>query len=199
MRILILYVHPSLDSFCGRVLTATRSALAEAGHEVEVADLYRERFNPALIQADFAQFARQPMPADVLREQARIERNDALIVIAPIWWYQFPAMLKGWIDRVFSEGWAFTDSHSRSAPATLRLRHVLVLASAGGNPKTYDKYGYRQAIAALWDTGIWGYCGIDTTTHFFWEIQPPEMSPPELERRAAEARDVVTRFVHRLS
>jgi NAD(P)H dehydrogenase (quinone) len=198
MQVLILYVHPNIDGFCGQLLSTARSALAEAGHLVEVADLYRESFNPALMPADYAQFSGQPMPPDVLREQARIERNDALIVIAPIWWYQFPAMLKGWIDRVFCEGWAFADSHSRSAPPMLRLRNVLVIASAGGKPATYNKYGYRQGITALWDRGIWNYCGIEPTTHFLWGIQPRQMSASELEQRAAEAGDVVTRFVNQL-
>jgi NAD(P)H dehydrogenase (quinone) len=195
MHVLILYVHPTLEGFCGQILTKVTTALSEAGHEVEVGDLYREGFNPALMPADYAQFSGQPMPPDVLREQTRIERNDALVVISPIWWYQFPAMLKGWIDRVFSEGWAFSDSLSRTAPPTLRLRNVLVIASAGGVPSTYEKYGYRQGIAALWDKGIWGYCGIEPITHFLWGIQPRQMSALDKERLAAEARDAVTRFV----
>jgi NAD(P)H dehydrogenase (quinone) len=199
MRFLILYVHPKTDGFCGELLAVARSALMSAGHDVEVGDLYSERFNPAFGTADYAQFSVQPMPTDVLREQARIERNDALIVIAPIWWYQFPAMLKGWIDRVFSEGWAFADSHSRSTEPTFRLRHVLVLASAGGSPATYEKYGYRQGIEALWDTGIWGYCGIKTTSGFLWEVRPREMNVQALQRYREQATELVTQFAVTLS
>jgi NAD(P)H dehydrogenase (quinone) len=195
---LILYVHPRRDSFCSRVLSVTRAWLQDQGHEVEVADLYAEGFNPAMIAEDFAQFASEPMPDDVLREQARVDRNDAMIVIAPVWWWQYPAMLKGWIDRVFTEGWAFTDSRAPNAESILGLRKVLVMATAGAEPARFAKYGYLEGIQTLWDTGVWGYCGVDVQTTILWAIRPFNVPEADLQPRLDEAKHVVRDFVRGL-
>ena len=72
------------------------------GHSVEFADLYAEHFDPILTERDLQQFKGVAMPDDVQREQARIERSDALCLIFPIWWYGPPAMMKGWFDTRFS-------------------------------------------------------------------------------------------------
>ncbi len=194
MRVLILFVHPRRDSFCGRVLQATRGALEAMGHAVEVADLHAEGFNPAFVAEDYAQFDGRPMPADVLSEQARVDRNDALVIIAPIFWWQYPAMLKGWIDRVFSEGWAFTDSRAPNSEPVLGLRKVLVLASAGAEPSRFAKYGYLEGLRTLWDTGVWGYCGVEVQTTILWAVRPNTMSGADVLARLEEARDVVAAF-----
>ena len=65
--------------------------LAEAGHQVKVADLYAEGFQPAMIEADFAQFAGEPLPIAIQAEQARVEWSDAMIFIFPLWWWSMPA------------------------------------------------------------------------------------------------------------
>ena len=187
MKVLVIFVHPRRDSFCGGLLDSVLNGLTAAGHEVQVADLYAEGFNPAFTAEDFAQFSDQPMPPDVLREQARFDWCEGVVIISPIWWYQFPAMLKGWIDRVFSEGWAFEGSHSERKVNPIGWRKLLVIASAGSNPRTFDKYGYSVGIKALWDTGVWGYCGfVDRHTEFFWNVQPK--SQTDAERAAYMAR-----------
>ncbi len=199
MKVLLLYVHPKHDGFCGELLTEVSAELHAAGHEVEVADLYAERFNPAFDVDDYAQFSQNEMPADVRREQARIERNDVLAIVTPVWWYQYPAMLKGWIDRVFSQGWAFADSHSRSVEPLLRLRDVLILASAGGRAETYEKYHYRHGIEALWDTGIWSYCGIRPRTRFLWGVQPQTLGENARREYHVQARGWAREFVSELA
>ena len=198
MRILILFIHPRPESFCARVLGVTQAWLRDQGHEVEVADLYEEGFNPAMIAEDFAQFADEPMQDDVLREQARVDRNDAMIVITPVWWWQYPAMLKGWIDRVFSEGWAFTDSRAPNAEPIFGLRKVLVMATAGAEPARFAKYGYLEGIQTLWDTGVWGYCGVDVQTAILWAIRPFGVPEADLQPRLEEAKNVVRDFVRSL-
>lgn len=187
MKVLVIFVHPSPTSFCAGLLAHVCAGLRAAGHEVQIADLYAEGFNPAFQAEDFAQFAGTPMPADVLREQARFEWSEGVVIVSPIWWYQFPAMLKGWIDRVFSAGWAFESLQRPEPVPSLGWRPLLVLASAGASPQTFDKYGYMEGIRALWDTGIWGYCGFTRRrTEFFWKVQPRSLSPAE--RAAHEAR-----------
>jgi NAD(P)H dehydrogenase (quinone) len=196
MKVLVMLVHPSRDSFCGQLADNIIAGLQEAGHETRMGDLYREGFQPALIEEDYAQFDDKPMPEDVLREQARIEWAEGLIFVMPIWWYQFPAMFKGWIDRVFSEHWAYEYATAFDREKTrLGWRKTLIVASAGGNPRTFMKYGYDQGLQALWDTGIWGYCGFrDIRTQFFYQIKPKSMTDEERAQHMLEARRLGREF-----
>jgi NAD(P)H dehydrogenase (quinone) len=183
VHVLAVFAHPRRDSFSGAILDSLQSGLTKAGHTVEVADLYREGFDPRLHPEDYAQFESLPMPPDVLAEQKRVERADALAFVFPVWWWSLPAMLKGWIDRVFSSGWAydFTPGHSRGL---LRDRPTLVLCAAGSREVTYRKYGYDAAMRTQIDVGILAYCGIrDIATEFFYEVDDDESSRPlHLER-----------------
>jgi NAD(P)H dehydrogenase (quinone) len=196
MRVLSVFVHPSREGFCGAVHAAVVEGLEAAGHEVRIADLYAEGFDPRFGVGDYAQFDGEPMPDDVLREQARVEWSEALVIVTPIWWWQYPAMLKGWIDRVFSEGWAFRDVGPRtSRDPLIGARPTLVVATAGGRERTFARYGYGDGIRALWDVGIWGYCGFHRfATHVLWDVEPDEMSPAERAARLDEARALASAF-----
>src|SRR5260221_6899103 len=104
MHVLSVIAHPKENSFSHTVLNRFAAGAVAAGHSHEVADLYREGFNPVMSERDMEQFEGVPMLDDVLAEQARIDRADALCLIFPIWWYSMPAMMKGWLDRVWSAG-----------------------------------------------------------------------------------------------
>lgn len=192
MKALVTLVHPDRNSFCGQLADNIAAALGEGGHHVEIADLYGEKFQPTLTVEDFAQFENRPMPEDVLKEQARVEWADGLIFVMPIWWYQFPAMFKGWIDRVFSEHWAyeFSTAFDRNK-SLLGSRKVLIVATAGGSPRTFEKYEYDRGMDTLWNRGVWGYCGFrDVHTHFFYKVSPKEMPEAVREEHMAEARRI---------
>jgi NAD(P)H dehydrogenase (quinone) len=184
MHTLIILAHPNRQSFTGALADALARGLGAAGHAIELADLYREagewRFQPE----DFAQFHGAAMPADVLREQARVDRAEALAFVFPIWWWSFPAILKGWIERVFSDGWAYSFEPGLSR-GRLQDRPTLLLGVAGSRESTYRKYGYGAAMQTQIDTGILGYCGLrDVTTRFFYDV---EQSPELRARYLAEA------------
>ncbi len=83
---------PWAHSFTGSILQSAVRGLRAAGHSVEIADLYAEGFDPVLRRADYAQVEHKPMPDDVRREQARVDRSDALMFVFPVWWWSFPAM-----------------------------------------------------------------------------------------------------------
>jgi NAD(P)H dehydrogenase (quinone) len=155
-----------------------------AGHSVEIADLYAEGFDPLLRHADYAQFEHKPMPEDVRREQARVERSDALMFVFPVWWWSFPAMLKGWFDRVWSEGWAYSFTPERSR-GLLTYRPVLMLCVAGSRYVTYEKYGYDQAMRTQIDIGVMSYAGLhDVRSQFFYEVDDDPGSHEEHLRLA---------------
>lgn len=196
MRVLALFAHPVRRSFTGVLLDRFAEGLAEAGHAIEVADLYREGFTAFFKPEDYAQFSGGAMPEEVRREQARVDRADGLAFIFPVWWWSFPAILKNYIDRVFSEGWAYHFTVERSE-GMLKDRPTLLLCSAATRRRTYAKYGYDAAMTAQIDTGILGYCGIkDVRKYLFYEV---DTSPELRARYLEEARALGRAFPERLA
>ncbi len=158
MNVLIVFDHPRRDSFCGTVLDALAEGLATAGHRAEIADLRAEGFDPRLPVEDEPDWndSDKVYSAVVLQEQARVARNDALAFVFPVWWWSFPATTKGWIDRVWNNGWAYGD---RKLPH----QSALLIGSALGDAQSYAKRGYDEAMRIQLVTGIMDYCGIPRT------------------------------------
>ena len=160
MNVLAVFCHPKHDSFSGAVLDQFVAGAESVGHTVEVADLYREGFNPVMSQRDLEQFDGVPMPADVLAEQARVENADALCLIYPTWWYGMPAMMKGWLDRVWSAGWAYEWKHDPEG-SLLEPRPLTLLLPTGASRKLIEKHDVEQRLDHILRIGVFGYCGVD--------------------------------------
>lgn len=156
MNVLIIFDHPRRDSFCGAVLDNLTAGLGVAGHSVEVADLRAEGFDPRLAPADEPDWgnAEKVYGDAVLAEQARMLRNDALAFVFPVWWWSLPATTKGWIDRVWSHGFAYG---ARKLPH----RKALLLGTAAGSADYYARRGSEQAMRVQILSGMMAYCGID--------------------------------------
>lgn len=156
MHALIVVAHPDPRSLTHRVALELTQGIG-ADHSFEIADLAAEGFDPRYNPDDLALFReRAVVPADVLAEQVRIDRADALVLVYPVYWWSFPALLKGWIDRVFSGGWAY-DEQERGLLQRLPV-HLVALGGAG--PRTYDKHGYGVAMHTQIEHGIFAYCGV---------------------------------------
>jgi len=92
------------------------------------------------------------------------------VLAFPVYWWSFPAGLKGWVDRVWSQGSAYTFTPERSH-GLLRDRPVLLLCSAGSRASTYRRYGYDVAMRTQIDVGVLGYGGLTTmTSEFYYEV-----------------------------
>jgi NAD(P)H dehydrogenase (quinone) len=172
MNILVVTAAPRGDSLitslADRYLAGMR---AEGVQHVERADLLGEAFDPRLMQHDLAFYqGKGPIPDDVRREQERIERADVLVLAFPIYWWSLPAVMKGWIDRVFTNGWAFGAGERFAGP--LAAKKVRLIATGGAAPRAYEKHGYRAAIAAQIEHGIFNFSGVrDVQTHLFLEAE----------------------------
>jgi NAD(P)H dehydrogenase (quinone) len=183
LKILVVFDHPRRDSFCGAVLDSFLAGLAAAGHAAEVADLRAEGFDPRLPVADEPDWndPKKVYSAEVLREQARISRNDALAFVFPVWWWSFPATTKGWIDRVWNNGWAYDAG---------RLHHqkALLIGTASGTAASYEKRGYDGAMRVQLLTGIMDYCGIpQSDLHLLYDVMDGDATR---QRLLASARDL---------
>lgn len=155
MNVLVVFDHPRRASFGGAVLDSVLSGLSEAGHQAEVVDLRREEFDPRLPEPDEPDWndPDKRYSDKALAEQARIARNDALCFVFPVWWWSFPATTKGWIDRVWNNGWAYG---ARKLPH----RRALLIGTASGSEESYKKRGYDEAMRVQLVVGIMNYCGI---------------------------------------
>jgi NAD(P)H dehydrogenase (quinone) len=162
VRVLVVFAHPRRASFTGDVLDRVVAGLGAAGHEVEVADLYREDFQPVFRDADYAQFEGRTLGEDILREQARVERNDALVLVFPIWWWSFPAMLKGWFDRVWSNGWAYEFANNPNG-SLLAPRPFGLIACAASSREVYERRGYEDMLSRQVEVGTLGFCGVSAS------------------------------------
>jgi NAD(P)H dehydrogenase (quinone) len=163
VHVLVVFCHPLRSSYCGTILDRFTEGLGRVGHTHEIADLHAEKFDPVFAEADFAQFHGRPMEARVLTEQARVDRADALALISPIWWLSLPAMLKGWFDRVWSNGWAYEWEHDPEG-SLLSERPFLFLLTAAGSAGTWQRYGYGAAFDAALRLGLLGWCGAGEST-----------------------------------
>jgi NAD(P)H dehydrogenase (quinone) len=189
MKVLIVYTHPVPDSFNRGILNATLKGLETGRHEVKVADLYAENFQPAMTEGDFVQFEFKPMPAEIQAEQARVEWSDAIIFIFPLWWWTMPAMLKGWIDRVMSYGWAWLDPADPKS-GSLGERRILVMVTAGASRQQLAGRRYDESLHTQLNVGTWDYCGFrDVTTRIFDQVTR-DAPGARLEAYLAEAEQL---------
>ncbi|MBP7867951.1 MAG: NAD(P)H-dependent oxidoreductase [Acidobacteria bacterium] len=185
MNVVILYAHPNPESYNHAVLEAVRGELAAAGHAVTVRDLYALGFDPVLKGADFAAFKVGETPGDIAREQAFIRDADLVVAVHPVWWFNQPAILKGYIDRVFSYGFAYAVGANGIEPL-LKGKKAAILNTTGGDEAVYVNYGFKDALLKTLDAGIYGFCGMEVVLHHFFHAVPQQPR----EKLAADLADL---------
>jgi len=132
MRVLVLYAHPCEDSFVSALHDKVVAGLRAGGHEVDDCDLYAEEFEPVLSRAE-RQFYHE-VPANrgpVAAYVERLERAEALVLVFPVWNFGFPAILKGFFDRVFLPGVSFDLVDGNAKGALTGVRRVLAVTTYG--------------------------------------------------------------------
>ncbi len=162
MTALVVVAHPDPESLTHHAATLVCAALRDSGVPTEVADLWDEGFDPRFTPADRRRYVDDgPLPADVRAEHDRLDGVDDLVLVFPVYWWSMPALLKGWIDRVFVRGWAFDD---RASPFRQMLGHLTVhiVMLAGDDADGFHRRGYDTAMATQIETGVLGYCGAVT-------------------------------------
>ena len=136
MRCLVVFCHPSETSFGMAILETARTALRDAGHEVRVIDLYREGFDPVLSPDEWQSYL-----SDTEQNIAALQDHvsvmqwaESLVLIFPTWMYGPPAMLKGWLERVWLPGVAFEiprGSQGRATGLFTNIRRFTVVTTSG--------------------------------------------------------------------
>ncbi|MER8003779.1 NAD(P)H-dependent oxidoreductase [Streptomyces sp. NPDC095613] len=191
MKTLIVHAHPEPRSLNSSLKDHAVSTLENAGHEVRVSDLYAMRWKAVVDAADYGSQASDPLDVahdsgrafdagtltpDVLAEQEKLLWADTIIMQFPMWWYTMPAILKGWVDRVFTHHFAYgVGEHSdarfgdRFGEGTLAGRKALLSVTAGAPEPHYAARGIQGPIDDLLfpiQHGILWYTGIEVLPPF---------------------------------
>ena len=132
MRTLIVFNHPYQKSYCNAILEAVTKGLVKGHNQVDLIDLDRDGFNPAMSQTDLKAFTdRKPVDPQVIDYGERLQKADHLVFIFPIWWDLMPAMTKGFVDRVLGPGVAY-EHHPRGfglRPLLKNLKSVTIITT----------------------------------------------------------------------
>lgn len=167
MHALVVVAHPNTGSFTHAVANHIGKGIEDAGsdHSFELADLTAEGFDPRFSLGDVAGFDLiTPYPDDVIAEQQRIDRADTLVLVFPIYWWSMPAIMKGWIDRVFTNGWAYEDIDGEKVIKKLTHLKVHLVAIGGAGLGTFARHGYFGAMKLQIHQGIFDYCGVEVAS-----------------------------------
>lgn len=152
MRLLIVYAHPILDSFTAAARDMALYAAKSAGHEVRLIDLYAEGFSPILTAAELHAYPDpDALPDDLASHLDALHWAEGLIFIHPTWWSGPPAILKGWLDRLWRPGIAFHATPTLR-PALTNIRMLGVITTLGAKRWHYwllGQAGRRQILRGL--------------------------------------------------
>ena len=221
MKVLIIYAHPNPMSFTKAILDNFVRGLKEAGHQFEVVDLYKIKFNPIFQDMDSAFFVDKDIPKDlfqqmniremiiklaggpikqliaklyiknktdddliqlinsqkpkdVLAQQKKVAEADVLVFITQVLWMHFPAVVKGWMERVLTYGFAYSLNEKgwRGDPdgriPLLKIKKAIIMQPAFFNEKVFREKGFKAAMESIIDN--WGlkYPGIKEVDHTYF-------------------------------
>jgi NAD(P)H dehydrogenase (quinone) len=182
------FADPSVPREVLAAMQPAESLLALSGDPVR--RFLAKRWLKGKDLSDIVQLMAQFRPKDVLEQQAKVASADGLALIAPVYWMGFPAMLKGWIERVFSYGFAYSltpegwDGHVRGRVPLLRLQKALILSTTFFREDDYRASGLHEAIARITDD--WGltYPGVQAVEHHY--LYAPSAVGPQVRQEYLE-------------
>ncbi|TKV25718.1 NAD(P)H-dependent oxidoreductase [Arthrobacter sp. NamB2] len=158
MKTLIVTAHPDRDSLTHDIARRLERALPPG--TVETADLAAEGFDPRFTLADRHTYqVGGDFAPEIAAEQLRLNRTAHLVLVFPVYWWSMPALLKGWVDRVFVNGWAFDIAAEGGMNRNLGHLTTHLVPIAGDDAGVYDRHGYEHALRTQIEHGIIDYCG----------------------------------------
>ncbi len=168
MKHLIVYAHPHSNSLNSHFKNTLAKHLQQNTHEVVVRDLYQLNFNAVLSLDDMEGQRKGLVADDVKQEQEFITWADCITFIHPIWWTGLPAIMKGYIERVFSYGFAYRYDQGVQK-GLLTGKQTVVINTHGKSHQEYNAIGMDKALSLTSDKSIYSYCGLEIKQHFFFE------------------------------
>ena len=221
MKVLIIYAHSNPMSFTKAILDNFVRGIKEAGHQYEIVDLYKSKFNPIFQDMDYSFFVDKDMPEelfqqmdmramiiglaggpikkfiakwyikgktdedlikligsqkpkDVLLQQKKVAEADILVFITQVFWMHFPALVKGWMERVFTYGFAYklNENGWKGDPdgriPLLKIKKAVIMQPTFFNEKVYREKGFKTAMEKTIDDWSLKYPGIENVDHIYF-------------------------------
>ena len=161
MKILIILGHPDPQSFNHAIASGVHDALRNDGHHVTLHDLYGEGFEPLLPLQEIPEGG--AIPVVIRRHCEELQSADGIVIVHPNWWGQPPAILKGWIDRVFRPGVAYRFAEcdgGEGVPIGLLRATAAVVLNTSNTPVEREQRVFGDPLDALWRRCIFDLCGV---------------------------------------
>lgn len=173
----IIWAHPRSDSLTAAVVSNVKKQLEKQSWKVSQLDLYRNKFNPVLQAVDEPDWSdwTKTYSSDIMELIKELVDKDSVIFIFPVWWYSIPAIMKGYIDRVWNYGQGYGPKH------TLRLQSILWIGLMGTTEANCSALGLNTSMENQLNVGIADYCDIkDSKTLILYETLAENGNyPPE--------------------
>jgi NAD(P)H dehydrogenase (quinone) len=209
-KIFIVHAHPEAKSLTGALKDHAVDTFIAQGHSVRVSDLYQMGWKAVADREDFLKpvqperlvyalesgnaFAGGSQSADIVAEQEKLLWADAVLLSFPMWWFGMPAILKGWVERVFAFGFAYGGGGERYGEGGLSGRRAMLIITIGGHESHYSLRGVNGALDdVLWPIqhGVLFYPGM--------AVLPPFVLHQTHQLTDADWPEVARRFQHRLA
>ncbi len=188
MKHLIIFAHPSTNSFSYKLKDALKADSIKKGWECTIRDLYEMKFDPVLWPSELAQLKKGETDESIKKEQELVKAADIISVVYPLWWAGFPAILKGYIDRVLAYGFAYK-ADENGIVGQLGNKKVYLFTSMGNTLEQYEQKGLLEAFKKIQGGEVFEFCGMEVKNHqFFPEI--PSASNEIIEQHINEALSI---------
>lgn len=183
-KVLIVHTHPESNSFCSALKNEARTYFLDQGDEVKVLDLYAMNFNPVGDKHDFKRlkneeyfkyqmeqvhaFENDLFTEDLMPHMEAFEWCDVLIFNFPLWWFGLPAMLKGWVDRVFAMGFVYGNGKGVYDNGVYPNKTAFACLTTGGPEMAYNggKNGDIMQILFPINHGMFYFAGMKVVEPF---------------------------------
>ena len=160
MKALVVLAHPLPESFAAANARMIIETLEASGHTVDFLDLYAEDFDPRLTAAERASYMTDRYDLSAIAPVVeRLRAAEALIQVFPQWWFNLPAMMKGFIDRVFVPGVAFEldAAGGRLIPKLDHIKHFWVVTTTG-SPWWIVHFYMGNPVKRILKRGVAAFC-----------------------------------------
>lgn len=214
MNVLIVYAHPEPKSFNNALLQTSVATLEKLGHQVQVSDLYAMSFNPVGGQNDFSAVADEKyfsyqaeqlnaslnngFTNDIAVEQQKLSWADVVIFQFPLWWFSMPAIMKGWVDRVLTMGFAYGGGKGSYKSGPFKEKRAMLVITTGEPEMAYGEGARNGDLNTLLypiHHGILYYVGMQVLPPFV--VWAPAMQTEEERNRYLAMYAHKLKFVER--
>jgi NAD(P)H dehydrogenase (quinone) len=192
MQHALIVAHPNPKSFVASLAVAYGEAAENLGHKTIMRDLYGMGFDPCLKADEIPTAAGYAPRPDVVGERVILRDIDVFALFYPFWLNAPPAMLKGYLDRVFGMGFAYGKGKSGNEPL-LRGRKLISFTASGAPTEWVMKTGAWEAVRTLFDEHVAAVCGLQVADHIHFGGIVPGIRSDVVLRHQQSVQDVVAR------